>query len=880
MILVSINDREVHHLRCVLNELFGEENFYAQFIWNNEGNVDNQSAVKGVHEYVLCFARNKECLAKPGVVDPNVADDSKLFNERIENTLTKNGPKNPVSVVELPIGFPAAFDEGVLEPRDDKWPHILDEVQVSGGKLTRPCRLSSGWSSRSMLDLFIANGFVPIEDSEGKVTSFALTPSGAIYSYKDRSERQGHVLSILRNMGTTQQMSRQLEEWGIEFPYPKPSFLIQYLIDVFTEEDSADLIVDFFAGSGSTAHAVMQQNREDGGNRRYLLVQLPQAIEGTDDTVADLLHRRIVATAESLGGSQHAAEDRGFRSFRLGASNFRVWGGQVGENEELAEELSLFADGLTSAATTEGIVAELLLKAGFELTEPVSQSAADGIVVHTVADGQLVVAADGHLTVAAIEAMVAMRPALILILDRCFGDDDELKVNAVQDGPRCESGVRAQTSLSRWCDVSAVSLKFESDLAYQHRAVEAVVGLFAGMPLASGEFSVESTSGAQLALTELGIGNPDPGGSIENVFLENLKRVQEANDLPISPQLKGPHFTVEMETGTGKTYVYLRTVFELHKQYGFTKFVIVVPSVAIREGVLASINLMGDHFKALYSSPVDAQVYDSKNLGRVRQFATSHTMQILVMNIQAFQKDVEAQGAEGERNANVINRPREAMGWRKPIEFIQSCRPVVIVDEPQNMETTPRVQAIERLNPMCTLRYSATHTEEYNPIYRLGPVEAHELRLVKSIEVASVVEDENLNAAFVGVEQVDQPKMRARLRINVGSGSSGSQKSMWVKRGDDLQVLSDGRHEYETGYIVENISFRPGDEHVEFNSGRIVYAGEEQGGFADDVRRAQIRETVRQHLDRELALHRQGEQIKVLSLIFLDKVAKLPRVHR
>lgn len=421
--------------------------------------------------------------------------------------------------------------------------------------------------------------------------------------------------------------------------------------------------------------------------------------------------------------------------------------------------------------------------------------------------------------------------------------------------------------------MSSVSLKFEPDLAYQHQAVEAAVGLFAGMPLASGEFSVEGTSGAQLALTELGIGNPDPGSSLESVLLENLKRVQGSNDLPVSDRLEGPHFTVEMETGTGKTYVYLRTMFELHKQYGFTKFVIVVPSVAIREGVLASIDLMGDHFKALYSTPVDAQVYDSKSLGRVRQFATSNTMQILVMNIDAFRKDVEAEGEEGERNANVINRATDAMSGRRPIEFIQSCRPVVIVDEPQNMESVKASAAIDRLNPMCTLRYSATHKKEYNPIYRLGPVEAHELRLVKSIEVASVVEDDNLNAAFVSVEKVDQPKMRARVRVNVGSGSSGGQKALWVKRGDDLQVLSDGRHEYESGYIVENISFRPGDEHVEFNSGRIVYVGEAQGGFAEDVRRAQIGETVRQHLDRELALHRQGEQIKVLSLIFVDKVA-------
>jgi len=242
-------------------------------------------------------------------------------------------------------------------------------------------------------------------------------------------------------------MSRQLAEWGIEFPYPKPSFLIQYLISVFSGVDSADLIVDFFAGSGSTAHAVMQQNREDGGNRRYLLVQLPQAIEGTDDTVADLLRRRIVATAESLGGRQHASEDRGFRSFRLGASNFRVWGGLEAEGGELAEELSLFADGLAPAATTEGIVAELLLKAGFELTEPVSKSAVAGMPMHVVADGQLVIVADGDLTLEAIEAMVAMEPALILVLDRCFGDDDELKVNTMQTIRAANQGSGANITL-------------------------------------------------------------------------------------------------------------------------------------------------------------------------------------------------------------------------------------------------------------------------------------------------------------------------------------------------------------------------------------------------------------------------------------------------
>lgn len=423
----------------------------------------------------------------------------------------------------------------------------------------------------------------------------------------------------------------------------------------------------------------------------------------------------------------------------------------------------------------------------------------------------------------------------------------------------------------------AVTLKFEPDLEYQRDAMEAAVGLFAGMPMASGEFSVASATGSQLALTELGVGNPDPGDSLESVFLTNLRRVQDSNALAVSTALEGPHFTVEMETGTGKTYVYLRTMFELNKLHGLTKFVIAVPSVAIREGVIANIELMRDHFHSLYSTPFDAQVYDSKRLGLVRHFAVANTMQILILNIDAFRKDVSADGEEGSRNANVINRPSDAMSGRRPIEFIQSCRPVVVVDEPQNMESAKSAAAIERLNPMCTLRYSATHKQDYNPIYRLGPIEAHQMRLVKSIEVASVVEDENLNAAFVKLVSTDQENMRAQVRINAGAGSGGTQKQAWIKAGDDLHGLSGERQEYANGYVIDSISFRPGDEHIEFSSGQIIYEGETQGGFDDEVRRAQIRETVRQHLDRELSLHRQSQDIKVLSLIFVDKVSNYRR---
>ena len=426
--------------------------------------------------------------------------------------------------------------------------------------------------------------------------------------------------------------------------------------------------------------------------------------------------------------------------------------------------------------------------------------------------------------------------------------------------------------------MASLKLRFESDLAYQREAIAAAVDLFEGMPSANSGFSIATTSGDQLGLTEFGIGNPDPGAAFEAVLLKNLRTIQERNQLELSDRLQGPHFTIEMETGTGKTYVYLRTMFETNRRYGLSKFIIVVPSVAVREGVKASIDLMREHFSSLYSAPFDAAIYDSKNLSTVRQFATSNTIQILIMNIDAFRKDLDAAGEEGTSKANVINRANDRMSGRRPIEFIQSCRPLVIVDEPQNMESENAAAAIGRLSPLCTLRFSATHKSRYNPIYRLGPVEAHNLHLVKSIEVASVVEDENLNAAFVELVRTDMAKMRAQLRINVGHGSSGRQATRWVKLKCNLHDLSKRRQEYANRFIVTNIVCRPGGEYVEFENLEVVRFGSPLGGFVDDIRRAQLRATIEEHLDREEAFARGCKGIKVLSLIFLDSVANY-RVH-
>jgi adenine-specific DNA-methyltransferase len=431
VILVSINDREVHHLRCLLNEIFGEENFYSQFVWNNEGNVDNQSAVKTVHEYVVCYCRSKASVAKPGVIDPNIDDASKLFNDQVENTLTKNGPKNPPSTVLLPPGFPATFDAGVVPAREDRWPHLLDDLIVADGVVTTPCRLESGWSSRNLLDLYIANGFADIEDNDGKSTRFAVTSTGAIYAYKDRSVAQSHVVSVLRNMGTTQQMSRQLEKWGIDFDYPKPVFLLQYLCSLFTSRDEADLVVDLFAGAGSTAHGVVRQNARDGGKRRYLMVQLPEPTEDDSEvTLAATLRRRMGAVATELRSTTDV--DLGFRAYRLEASNFTVWEPTRLDGEAIQEQLEMTVDHVVQDATDISIVTELLFKVGYTLTSVINEVDFAGVPGYSVADGALIVSLSKSLSIDAFEAMVERAPAMILALDAGFGGSDELKVNALQ----------------------------------------------------------------------------------------------------------------------------------------------------------------------------------------------------------------------------------------------------------------------------------------------------------------------------------------------------------------------------------------------------------------------------------------------------------------
>jgi type III restriction enzyme len=437
-----------------------------------------------------------------------------------------------------------------------------------------------------------------------------------------------------------------------------------------------------------------------------------------------------------------------------------------------------------------------------------------------------------------------------------------------------------------------LQLQFDPNQAFQLDAIEAIAGLFDGQPKGPPEFSViKMTSNDGLFAgqdrSELGIGNRllvDQEG-----LRRNLRAIQGRNGIDVLDEaapIEGwdlfdepagqarlcPHFSIEMETGTGKTYVYLRTIFELSKRYGFTKFVIVVPSIAIREGVLKNIEVTAAHFRTLYDNmPFKHFVYDAKRVDRVREFAVANTIQIAVINIDAFRK--KFMGTDDERKSNVMYKESERLSGRQPIEFVQAGRPIVIIDEPQSVDNTERAQeAIKALNPLCTLRYSATHRNVYNLVYRLDPLRAFELGLVKQIVVASASATGSGADAFVRVEAIEyKPSLRAKLRIHVQGPDGPKPKVATVRHGDDLFVRSNERAAYSQGFSVAEINAEPGSEFIRFTNGQTMRVGEEIGGLRDDVWRAQIRHTVKKHLDREVQLQTQG--IKVLSLFFIDRVA-------
>ncbi len=433
-----------------------------------------------------------------------------------------------------------------------------------------------------------------------------------------------------------------------------------------------------------------------------------------------------------------------------------------------------------------------------------------------------------------------------------------------------------------------MKLQFDAKQPYQIDAVSAIVDLFEGQPLNQPDYATilqtfDTELFGSVGQTDLGIGNKL---IIDRpTLLWNLQRVQERTEVDLDQFLE-PHiynqnapaplnFSVEMETGTGKTYVYLRTIFELSRKYGFKKFIIVVPSVAIREGVLKNLEITTDHFKALFNGlEYEYFVYDAKKVNRLRQFAISNQVQILVINIDAFRKNFT--GTEAEQKSNVIYKENDRLSGRQPIEYVQAASPIVIVDEPQSVDSTEKAQeAIRALNPLCTLRYSATHKNPYNLVYKLDPIRAYELHLVKQIVVASVTGQNAFNDAFVKVKSIGYDKGGkspvAKLAIHIQTKNGIKEKDFKIKGQEDLFVLSGERECYRNGFVVDYVEATPGAEHVAFTNGKTLNIGQETGGIREDLWRVQIKNTVKKHLEKELQV--KGKGVKVLSLFFIDKVA-------
>ncbi|HBW8014349.1 TPA: site-specific DNA-methyltransferase [Klebsiella pneumoniae] len=402
IIFVSIDDIEASKLKIIMDEIFGEENFLAQFVWRTDGNFDNQAKIKNCHEYILLYAKKEINFPHPPIVDPNIPKGSKLFKPEIRNTIVKNGPKNPSSKITLPVGFPCDITSGRVNCAKNTWPIYHSDAEISDKKLTKPLVIESGWSSKELLLDFIKNNCNPIIDSKGQETSFVLSQTGTIEVVKKRSDSQSHVVSVLNGFGGTQKATAQLDEIGACFAgYPKPLDLISYIIQMIAKGD--DIILDFFAGSGPTGHAVMLQNAKDRCHRKYILVQIPEALSAEKETqktaveycrknnlkhnVAELTKERLRRAGKKVREDNPEWKgDVGFRVFKLDTSNIRPWEATA---ETLSEQIDAYVSPILEGRSEEDLLTELMLKRGIDLSVNVETRQFDELTVSCVDGGKL-----------------------------------------------------------------------------------------------------------------------------------------------------------------------------------------------------------------------------------------------------------------------------------------------------------------------------------------------------------------------------------------------------------------------------------------------------------------------------------------------------------
>ena len=429
---------------------------------------------------------------------------------------------------------------------------------------------------------------------------------------------------------------------------------------------------------------------------------------------------------------------------------------------------------------------------------------------------------------------------------------------------------------------------------YQTAAVEAVLDCFAGQPYQDAfSYQIDSGLGEQPLQYKLNSDDKQSNYGFRNQnivltekeLLTNIQTVQKKQNLFQSPSLKSftkqdgkltpPSYKpgadlnldIEMETGTGKTYCYIKTIFEMNKRFGWTKFIIMVPSLAIREGVQKSLEMTADHFASEYNKKARFFTYNSKRLHEIESFSSDAGINVMVINIQAF----NASGADNRRIYDILDNFQS----RKPIDVIRANRPILILDEPQKMEGKATLEALPKFDPLFILRYSATHSISHNLVYRLDAVDAYNQKLVKKISVRGI-QSKGIagTSAYLYLQEVELTKQapiaRLDMQVQLKSGQIKNQLRR-IERGDNLYDLSNQLEAYRDRFVVVNIDAR--DDSIEFENGIILRAGEVQGDITEEqLRRIQIRETINAHLDKERSLYTLG--IKTLSLFFIDEVVK------
>ncbi len=446
VIFVSIDDNEIHNLRMIMNEIYGEENFLAQFIWRTDGNFDNQAKVKNCHEYFIAYCKELNQFPHPPVIDPSIPPSSKLYTDEIRNTIVKNGIANPISNIVLPKGFPADFEEGIIHSRSDKWPYYLNDANVKNYKLQNDTTISSGWSSKELIEEYIANNLNSIIDGKGQETSFIISKTGAVEVIKQRKSNQSHVISVITNLGNTQNTSAKLKSDGIFFDFPKPVILIKYLFKM--NEGNDFIVLDFFAGSGTTAQAVIELNKEDGGNRKFILVQLPEKTDENSEaykagykTIADICKERIRRVIKKIntpvsnnpsffqGGGVEGVV--GFNVFKLAPSNFKIWRSDVIENtEDLEKMIDIFDDQVKPNAEKENMLYELILKSGYPLTVETAYMPSNNGGYYSINNKETIILLES-INQIVIDEILKLNPKNVIALDKLFSGNDQLKTNTV-----------------------------------------------------------------------------------------------------------------------------------------------------------------------------------------------------------------------------------------------------------------------------------------------------------------------------------------------------------------------------------------------------------------------------------------------------------------